>query len=95
MNSYELTVILRNKEVEPLIEKVKGILTKHEVSIIQEVPWGVRKLAYEIDKEREGYYQLLHIDSPPEAIQTIISEFRLNRDILRQLFVKMKKKPQA
>jgi len=89
--NYELTVILRNNEVESLKDKVKGILEKHSASITLEDPWGVKRLAYKIDGEKEGYYYFMHIDSPAEAVQKIIRDFGLNSDILRHLFVKTKK----
>ncbi len=90
MNKYELTVILRNTTAESLKEKVKEILEKFQVKILEEDTWGVKKLAYEIDGEREGTYLLFNIEAPTESIDKIISEFRINADILRYLFVKVK-----
>lgn len=88
MNKYELTVILRTKDQEPLKAKVKDILAKNSVSIITEDPWGVKKLAYEIDNERDGYYYFAIVEAPAESVSKINAEFRLNADILRHLFVK-------
>ncbi len=95
MNNYELTVILRNKELDSLKEKVQSILQKHEVKVIEENVWGNKRMAYEIDNEREGYYIIMNIEAAPEAIDKIISNFRLNSDILRYLFVKSKSKKSA
>jgi len=92
MESYELTVILRNNEVDSLKEKVKSILQKFEATVTLEDPWGIKKLAYQIDKEKEGYYYFMNVDASPASIEKIIREFGLNADILRQLFVKIKKK---
>ena len=92
MNNYELTVIVRNREVETHKEKVKDILQKNGVTITNEDHWGQKKLAYEIDREREGFYMYMLIDAAPDAIDKIKHDFGLNADILRYLFVKLDKK---
>lgn len=91
MNNYELTVIVRNREVETHKEKINEILQKNGVTITKEDHWGIRKLAYEIDREREGFYMYMLIDSAPAALDKIKHEFGLNADILRYLFVKLEK----
>ncbi len=90
MNTYELTVILRLKELEATQEKMKDILSKSGITIVSEEPWGNKKLAYEIDNEREGYYFFATVQTSPETVEKVISEFRLNHEILRYLFVKIK-----
>ncbi|MBN2079989.1 MAG: 30S ribosomal protein S6 [Spirochaetes bacterium] len=91
MNTYELTVILRSRDVEPLLEKVRDILSKHGVVQLADNSLGVRKLAYLVDGEKEGYYFFINADIPPESVKNIIADFRLNHDILRWLFVKIQK----
>ena len=91
MRSYELTVIVRPKESEALIAKVKDILQKHNVTIEKDESWGNKKLAYEISNETEGYYMFLHVQTTPETVKKIISDFRLDSNILRYLFVQQKK----
>jgi small subunit ribosomal protein S6 len=92
MNNYELTVLLRPKVSETLLVKVREILQKFDVKIIDEpANWGLKRLAYEIDGEREAYYFFVHIEAAPDTVQKIISEFRIIHDILRYLFVKIEK----
>ncbi len=87
--SYELTVILRiTDNVESLKEVIKKILQKYGVEVISEDSWDVKKLAYPIKDESEGYYLFLTIESPTNAIDKIIGDFRLNNDILRYFFIK-------
>ncbi len=94
--THELTLILKiTDNVESLKENIKKLLQKYNVSVISEDPWDVRKLAYTIDGETEGYYLFMSIDTPPDAIQKIIGEFRLNSDILRYLFIKASEKKTA
>lgn len=95
MITYELTVILRNKEVESLIEKTKEILTKHGTSILSDNSLGIKRLAYQIDGESEGYYMFMNAEVPALSVKKIISEFRLNSDILRYMFIKTKKAASA
>jgi len=95
MNSYEVTVIVRNRDAESLKEKVIGILQKFGTQIIKEDHWGTKKLAYEIAGDSEGYYMFMIADIPPESIKSIIGEFRLSSDILRHLFVKIPKAKSA
>ena len=95
MNTYELTVILRTKDLESLQGKLKEILQKHDVTITKEDDWGNKKLAYQVEGEGEGYYSFMHIETSPEAIKNVISDFRLTSGILRYLFVKTKQKKSA
>jgi small subunit ribosomal protein S6 len=94
--SYELTLILRiTDNVESLKEQVKKILQKYGVSAISEESGNVKKLAYPIEDEIEGYFLFMLIESPTSAIDKIIGEFRLNNDILRYFFIKDSKKKTA
>ena len=92
MKKYELITILRVSEnVESLKDNVKDIIQKHGVKVESEDAWGIKKMAYEIDNEQEGYYYILIIESPPEAIRKFSDEFQLNSDILRYLPIIIKK----
>ncbi|MBN1497601.1 MAG: 30S ribosomal protein S6 [Spirochaetes bacterium] len=95
MVTYELTVILRNKETDSLIEKTKEILAKHGTTIQSDNSLGVKRLAYQIDGENEGYYLFMNVEIPGESVKKIISDFRLNSDILRYMFIKTKKAASA
>lgn len=95
MKNYELTVIVRNRDTESLKEKVKEILQKHGAIITKEDHWGIKRLAYEISKEREGYYMFMLVDVTPDAVDKIQKEFGLNADILRYLFVRPEDKKTA
>jgi small subunit ribosomal protein S6 len=96
MVSYELTVILRiTDNIESLKELVKKILHKYGVNIISEDVWDVKKLAYPIKDEIQGYYVFFAIESPADAIDKMIGDFRLNNDILRYFFIKNSAKKTA
>lgn len=93
MNNYELTVIVRNNDaVETNKQSVKDILVKHGAVITEENHWGLRRLAYLIDREKQAYYMFMHVDCSPAAVVKIVAELKLNSDILRPFFVKIEKK---
>jgi len=92
MNKYELIVILRpTDKLESLKTKVRDILKKYQVVIESDEPWGIRSLAYTIDKANDGYYEYFVAQINPTSVKDIITEFRLQPDILRYLFVKLPK----
>jgi len=95
VNRYELTVILRNRELESLKGKVDGILKKHGVTVINDEPWGLKRLAYMIQGEKEGYYSFMIVESAPDAVKKVIGDFRLISEILRYLFVKIEQEKTA
>ena len=73
---------LTNKFVAA-VEAKGGKVTKRE-------DWGLRNLAYKIQKNRKGYYTLMNIDAPAEAIVEMERLMRLDENLLRYLTVKVK-----
>ena len=65
-----------------IIESFKGIIKKRE-------NWGLRNLAYKINKNRKGHYVLLNIDSSSDAIVEYERLMRLNEDIIRFLTIRI------
>jgi len=90
VNKYELIVILRpTDKLDILKEKLRDILKKNQVVIESDEPWGVRAMAYAIDRANDGYYEYFIVQIDPAQISAIIAEFRLQPDILRYLFVRL------
>ena len=65
-----------------IIENLKCVIKKREV-------WGLRNLAYKINKNRKGHYILLNIDSSSDAIAEYERLMRLNEDIIRFLTIRI------
>ena len=65
-----------------IIESFKGVIKKRE-------SWGLRNLAYKINKNRKGHYFLLNIDSSSDAILEYERLMRLNEDIIRFLTIRI------
>ncbi len=94
MALYESVIIGRQDltpgQFETLLEKFIAIIQSFEGKIVKRENWGVRNLAYKINKNRKGHYMLLNIDGPPEAIQEYERLMRLDEDIIRFLTIKIK-----
>ena len=95
MNQYEtvfiLTPVLSEPQMKEAVEKFKGILTSEGAEIINEENWGMKKLAYPIEKKTTGFYQLLEFKAEPSVIEKLEVNFRRDERVIRYLTVKMEK----
>ena len=95
MNQYEtvfiMTPVLSDQQMKETVEKFKGILAANGAEIINEESWGLKKMAYPIEKKSTGFYQLLEFKAEPQVIETLEVGFRRDERILRFLTVKMEK----
>ena len=94
MALYESVIIGRQDltpgQFETLLEKFIEVIQSFKGEIKKRENWGIRNLAYKINKNRKGHYMLLNIDGPPEAIQEYERLMRLDEDIIRFLTIKIK-----
>ena len=94
MALYESVIIgrqdLTSGQFETLLEKFIAVIKSFKGEIKKRENWGIRNLAYKINKNRKGHYMLLNIDSPPEAIKEYERLMRLDGDIIRFLTIKIK-----
>ncbi len=95
MNQYEtvfiLTPVLSDVQMKEAVDKFKGILTGAGAEIINEEDWGLKKLAYPIQKKSTGFYQLLEFKAEPSVIATLEVNFRRDERVLRFLTFKLDK----
>ncbi len=93
MAFYEHVVISRPdispQQVETLVEELTAVVTEQKGSVAKTEYWGLRNLAYPINKSRKGHYSLLNIDGPAAAIQEVERRLRINEDVLRFLTIKV------
>jgi len=94
MALYESVIIgrqdLTSGQFETLIEKFITVIQSFNGEIKKRENWGIRNLAYKINKNRKGHYILLNIDAPPEALTEYERLMRLDEDIIRFLTLKIK-----
>ena len=95
MNHYEtvfiLTPVLSDVQMKEAVEKFKAILVAEGTEIVNEENWGLRKLAYPIQKKSTGFYQLLEFNADPSVIAKLEINFRRDERIIRFLTFRMDK----
>lgn len=93
MRRYEQIFILRptvsEEEINQLIESTTSIITASGGSIIYLDHWGMKKLAYPIKKESQGYYVFCDCATTPAAISETERKFRIDEAVLKYLTVKI------
>ena len=95
MNRYEtvfiLTPVLSDDQVKEAVKKVEGILKDMGAKIKHQDHWGLKKLAYPIQKKTTGFYHLLEFEAAGDIITKFEIELKREERILRFLTVKMNK----
>ncbi len=95
MQQYEtviiLTPLLTEDVAKEAIAKFTKILTDNGAEIVQEDNWGLRKLAYPIQKKTNGYYHLTEFRAPGELISKLEIEYKRDERVLRFLTIALDK----
>ncbi|MCA3436685.1 MAG: 30S ribosomal protein S6 [Rhodobacter sp.] len=82
---------LSNTQAEGLIEHFTAILADNGGKVVENEYWGVKTMAYKINKNRKGHYAFLKSDAPAAAVQEMERLMRLHDDVMRVLTVKVDK----
>ena len=80
---------LSNTQAEGLIEHFGSVLADNEGKLVDSEYWGVKTMAYKINKNRKGHYAFLRTDAPATAIQEMERLMRLHDDVMRVLTIKV------
>lgn len=95
MNNYEtvfiLTPVLSDQQMKEAVEKFEKVLTDNGASIVNEEVWGLRKLAYPIQKKSTGFYSLVEFDGDPTIVKKLETAFRRDERVLRFLVFRLDK----
>ena len=95
MNQYEtvfiLTPVLSDEQMKEAVKKYEDQLTKNGAEIVHEENWGMKKLAYPIQKKSTGFYQLIEYKAEGNVIADVETELKRDERILRFLTVKLDK----
>ncbi len=93
MNNYELALVVNAKIDDEArtqtVETVKELITRFGGSITNVDEWGKRKLAYEIQKMREGYYYFIQFDSDSNTPREIEDRIRIMENVIRYLCIRL------
>jgi small subunit ribosomal protein S6 len=90
MNNYEtvfiLNPVLSDDQAKDAVEKFKKVLTKGKAEVINVEQWGLKKMAYPIQKKSTGFYNLIEFATENTAIiNTLETEFRRDESVMRFL----------
>ncbi|MBR6847047.1 MAG: 30S ribosomal protein S6 [Bacteroidales bacterium] len=95
MNQYEtvfiLTPVLSDDQMKEAVKKYEDYLAKAGAEIVHEEHWGMRKLAYPIQKKSTGFYQLIEYKAEGDVIANVETELKRDERVLRFLTVKLDK----
>jgi small subunit ribosomal protein S6 len=80
---------LSNTQAEGLIEHFTTVLADNGGKVVENEYWGVKTMAYKINKNRKGHYAFLKTDAPSAAIQEMERLMRLHDDVMRILTIKV------
>ncbi|WP_010663643.1 30S ribosomal protein S6 [Marinilabilia salmonicolor] len=94
-NHYEtvfiLTPVLSDGQMKETVEKFKNMILEHGGEIVHQENWGLRKLAYPIQKKSTGFYQLFEFKADPTFIDKLEVQYRRDERVIRFLTFKMDK----
>ncbi|QED49933.1 30S ribosomal protein S6 [Cytobacillus dafuensis] len=95
MRKYEIMYIIRpnieDEAKKALIERFNSILTENGAELNEAKDWGKRRLAYEINDFRDGYYQLVNVNAEATAVDEFSRLAKISEDIIRHIVIKDEK----
>ena len=95
MNQYEtvfiLTPVLSDEQMKETVAKFKNLLTDKGAEILNEETWGLKKMAYAIDKKSTGFYCLVEFKAEPSVVNSLETGFRRDEKVIRFMTVKLDK----
>ena len=88
---FILTPVLSDAQMKEAVEKFAKVLTDQGATIVNEELWGLRKLAYPIEKKSTGFYALLEFDGEPTLVKKLETAYRRDERVLRFLTFRLDK----
>src|SRR5512141_3436587 len=99
MRRYELMLVLRpdapDERIAAIVDRTTRQITAEGGQIVKVAPWGRRRLAYPIERYREGSYHIVVFESPAEAIAELERSLQITEDVLRYLVTRVVKPVKA
>ncbi|MDR0688432.1 MAG: 30S ribosomal protein S6 [Prevotellaceae bacterium] len=95
MNHYEtvfiLTPVLSDVQVKEAVDKFRAIITEGGGQLVHEEDWGLKKLAYPIQKKSTAFYSMMEFQAEGVLIEKLETEFRRDERVIRFLTFKLDK----
>ena len=95
MNNYEtvfiVTPVLSDAQVKEVADKFQGVITENGGQIVNSEAWGLKKLAYPIQKKTTGFYYLMEFTGEGNLVEKLETQYRRDERVIRFLTFKMDK----
>ena len=95
MNHYETvfiaTPVLADVQTKELFGKFQGVITENGGQIVSSEDWGLRKLAYPIQKKTTGFYYLIEFEGEGDLVEKLETQYRRDERVIRFLTFRMDK----
>lgn len=95
MNTYENIIIfnaaLSDEDLKAAKDRIYKLITGAEGRILKEDPWGLKRLAYEINKHKKGYYLRLIFSSPSTVVRTLEDFYKVFDPVIKYMFIRLEK----
>jgi len=91
---YILSATLSDEARSKALEKITAGIVEKGGEVLKVFDQGRKKLAYEINKRREGHYLILYFSAPSSAVKQLWKEYHLNEDMLRFMTVGVEQVPE-
>ena len=95
MNNYEtvfiVTPVLSEAQVQEVADKFQGVITENGGRIVSGEEWGLKKLAYPIQKKTTGFYFLIEFEAEGDIVDILETQYRRDERVIRFLTFKMDK----
>lgn len=92
MKDYELVIVfdpsLEEEDIEKQLSKITSLLEKEKCKVSNIDKWGIRKLAYPIAKQDNGYYIIIYFNGNSDVLSELDRISKINDKVLRHLIVK-------
>ncbi len=95
MNNYEtvfiVTPVLSEAQVQEVADKFQGVITENGGQIVNREDWGLKKLAYPIQKKTTGFYFLIEFTAEGDIVNKLETQYRRDERVIRFLTFKQDK----
>ncbi len=88
---FILTPVLSDVQMKEAVEKFSKVLTDNGATIVNTEEWGMRKLAYPIQKKSTGFYTLVEFEGEPTLVRKLETAFRRDERVIRFLVFRQDK----
>lgn len=80
---------LAQAQVDTITEEAGKIIADNGGKVVETENWGLKSLAYKIQKNRKAHFVMLRLDTPPAAVEELERQTRLSEDVLRYMTIRV------